>query len=217
MKSDDTPPFARRMGRPPAAEARQKPDAILIAARDLFSREGYRAVSMNRIAEAAQVSSRTLYKHYADKLSLCVACLDMGVVHFPRIARQGDEAPNVTLERFAIALVEMLSSETSLRMSVLVYREGGELPELVEAAERNQYRHLVLPLAEFLRAAGLAGDDAEEMARLFNTMALFPWQGAINFNHPLPSAQATAHHAALVAQIFVDGLAARQRRATVGS
>ncbi len=40
---------------------------ILDAARDLFAREGYEAVTMRRIAEAIEYSPTTIYNHFEDK------------------------------------------------------------------------------------------------------------------------------------------------------
>jgi len=47
---------------------------ILEAARDLFAREGYEAVTMRRIAEAIEYSPTTIYNHFEDKEDL-VRCL----------------------------------------------------------------------------------------------------------------------------------------------
>lgn len=206
----------QRMGRPSANAARQKAAAILASARALFSDRGYRAVSMNDIADAAQVSTRTLYKYHADKQSLFAACLEVGGLEFPDIDPHTSESAEQALARFAEALVNTLSGETSFRISMLVYREGAEFPELVRAAEQFQHRHLVEPLATYLAALGLAGEDAAASARLFSMMALHPWQSAITFHHDLPDASATHRHAALVAQIFVDGLRARAERKAPG-
>src|SRR5688500_7778664 len=43
---------------------------IIDAARDLFAREGYEAVSMRRIADAIEYSPTAIYLHFQDKLDL---------------------------------------------------------------------------------------------------------------------------------------------------
>lgn len=45
---------------------------IIDAARDLFAREGYEAVSMRRIAEAIEYSPTAIYVHFRDKQDLLV-------------------------------------------------------------------------------------------------------------------------------------------------
>lgn len=198
---------AARQGRPTLEGSQHKLATVLAAAREEFSRRGYRAVTMRGVAEKAQVSTRTLYNRYADKLSLFTACLDVGAAAFPRIDPGDERRPADALLRYSIALVEMLSTDSSMRMSMLVYREGGGAPELFRAAESNQDRYLVQPLATYLRAVGLAGDDAEARAKLFIAMALSEWQRAMTFGHALPGRTKTEHHAALVVQLFLEGAA----------
>src|SRR5262249_55915891 len=56
-----------------------KPDVrrrILDAAADLFYREGFNAVGVDRISEQAEVSKRTLYKHFGSKDRLAAAALE---------------------------------------------------------------------------------------------------------------------------------------------
>jgi len=55
--------------------AAEKRDALLQAALQVFSREGYEAGSLARIAAEAGVSSATLYKHFPTKASLFEASL----------------------------------------------------------------------------------------------------------------------------------------------
>jgi AcrR family transcriptional regulator len=59
---------AAKAGRPPR-------ERILDAARTLFYREGIRATGVERIAEQAQVSKRTLYQHFSSKDELIEAYL----------------------------------------------------------------------------------------------------------------------------------------------
>ena len=125
-------------GRPTAAIARLKAATILTVAREAFCRWGYRSVTMRQIADAAQVSTRTLYNQYKDKFSLFEACLEFGSSAFPVLEDSPSADVGAALTEFAISLVEMLSGETSQSLGMLVYREGGEFPELVRASEKNQ-------------------------------------------------------------------------------
>jgi AcrR family transcriptional regulator len=67
------------MASPPApAPVRRsaKRDALLHAARELFSRQGYRAVGIDTVLERAGVAKMTLYKHFASKEELIAAVLE---------------------------------------------------------------------------------------------------------------------------------------------
>lgn len=49
---------------------------VLEVAQDLFAREGYHHVSMDDIADAAEVSKPVLYRHFPSKLDLYLAVVD---------------------------------------------------------------------------------------------------------------------------------------------
>src|SRR5260370_1347990 len=50
-----------------AKESSAKPNAIVVAALELFTRYGYRKTSVDDIAQAAQVAKRTVYLHFENK------------------------------------------------------------------------------------------------------------------------------------------------------
>src|SRR6185312_2674264 len=129
-----------RMGRPTEAEARIKKDQLLGVAQELFVRLGYSAVSMRQVAEKAQVSTRTLYNHYADKASLFAACLDFGAAGFPDLQISGGADLRTALRDYAAKLVRTLSQDGSFQLGMLIYREGGDFPELLRASEANYER-----------------------------------------------------------------------------
>jgi len=178
---------------------------VLDAARSEFARLGYRAVTMRAVAEKAKVSTRTLYNNYADKLSLFTACLDQSGINFPRPDPQPGESPWHVLRRYAAALLESLSSDTSLRLSMMVYREGSEFPELLSATEANQIQYLIHPLAQYFQTLYVLSHDSEAKAKIFIAMTLSEWQRRVTFRHPGQRADEIAKHAATVADIFVRG------------
>src|SRR5215469_15002312 len=59
-----------------AGEATEPPrERIVTAARELFYRQGIRAVGVDAIAEAASTNKMTLYRHFASKDLLVAECL----------------------------------------------------------------------------------------------------------------------------------------------
>lgn len=194
-----------RLGRPSEKDSITKINQILAAACDLFVEFGYRAVTMRMVAEKAQVSTRTLYNRYADKLTLFTACIDTGAAAFPRLeVAPGAEAEDVLLV-YAKELVKMLSTRMSISLGMLVYREGDEFPELLRASEANQDRYLIQPLAAYLRRVGLKSRGWDEQAKLFVAMALSEWQRRIAVRRPPPSKKQADRHAALSVRIFLSG------------
>src|SRR5882757_8327541 len=53
-----------------------KPNAIVLAALELFTRYGYRKTSIDDIAQAAQVAKRTVYQHFENKAAVFLAILE---------------------------------------------------------------------------------------------------------------------------------------------
>src|SRR6202008_3686410 len=53
-----------------------RPNAIVLAALDLFTRYGYRKTSVDDIAQAAQVAKRTVYLHFENKAAVFLAILE---------------------------------------------------------------------------------------------------------------------------------------------
>lgn len=194
-----------RRGRPTADDARQKMAQVLTVACEQFSELGYRAVTMRDVADKARVSTRTLYNRYADKLSLFSACLDHGAAAFPRIDPEPGEPVDEVLRRYAVEVVKTLSTESSVRLGMLVYREGGDFPELLRAAEANQNSYLVQPLSAFLQRVGLARSDGDEPAKIFLAMALSEWQRRVTFRWPMQNDHEIDCHATLAVEIFLYG------------
>ena len=205
MHATERSPAGRR-GRPTAEDSRHKMAQILTVAREAFSIHGYRAVTMQGVAEKAGVSTRTLYNRYADKLSLFAACLESGSDVFPSIRYVSGSDIGETLRVYAVGIVRALSTDSSTRLGMLVYREGREFPELVAAAEANQQQYLVEPVAVYLQQAGLTvGGDSEARAKLFIAMAIADWQRRVSFLRPLPNPEEARGHANLVVELFLNG------------
>jgi AcrR family transcriptional regulator len=65
-----------RRPRASAKESSAKPNAVVLAALDLFVRYGYRKTSIDDIARAAQVAKRTVYLHFDNKAAVFLAILE---------------------------------------------------------------------------------------------------------------------------------------------
>lgn len=193
-----------RKGRPTAEDAQRKLEVIIEVARELFCELGYRAVTMRTVAEKAAVSPRTLYYQYADKLSLFKACIDIGATEFPVLDPNAKDVAKV-LREYAATLVRMFSSNTSLRLGMLAYRDSNEFPELIKATEENHIKNVLRPISEYLRQKGIERNNETHAAQLFVSMAISEWQKCISFKLPMPEEDEIERHAAFVARIFLNG------------
>lgn len=76
---------ARRAGRPPTAEDTQVREALLTAARNLFLRYGFRAVSSRQVAAAAGVNPAMIHYYFDGKEGLYRSMLETAIA--PVVAR----------------------------------------------------------------------------------------------------------------------------------
>lgn len=152
----------------PAAERRQ---ALLEVAMRLFAARGFHAVTTAEIVREAGVSEPILYRHFASKRDLYVACLDESQRQLRdaverAIAATPDPADWINaLGRAAIAFHRRGVVPPALWMQAV--NEAGEEPEL-RAHVRKQMREAHALVAGIVRrgqeAGGIAGDrdpDAE--------------------------------------------------------
>lgn len=193
---------AAKRGRPIDDE---KLEHVLVVATEEFAKRGYRAVTMREVARLADVSTRTLYNRFEDKLSLFTACIDTGAGAFPSLVLSHDGDIRDQLVGFVSAVNSHLSMEPNLHMGMLVYRDGPDFPEIRRAAKQNQETYLLRPLARFLRAVGLENSKDDKKAIVFLNMATSEWQRRIVFGDPPLNSAEIAAHAELVTDLFLNG------------
>ena len=186
-------------------EKGRKWNEILSVARWEFARTGYRAATIRGIAEKAQVSTRTLYDYFTDKLGLFNACINAGASRFPQPQLQFGRDPHAALRAYVVAVLQHLSAEGSLQVSLMISRDTETCPEIKEIVKHTHEYYLLRPLAEFLQEMRIEADAAVKLSRLFNNMATSEWQRRIMFGEPPMDDEAIAAHAALVTSVFLDG------------
>ncbi|MDX6363868.1 MAG: hypothetical protein QOC85_2878 [Streptomyces sp.] len=125
----------------PARPAGQK--AIIEAARQEFSEQGYGATSIRDIAQRAGVSLSALYYYYKGKQELLVAILDEGLDAYfdacdAALADVGDD-PAERLEALVSATVRFRTNQPVQSTIVLSERRSLE-PEHIERYRKNEER-----------------------------------------------------------------------------
>jgi AcrR family transcriptional regulator len=161
-----------------------KRDSVLAGAFAVFARDGYSRASIDDIAAAASVSTRTIYNHFDDKAALFdeVIVYSATVVADAQIAVMdeylgGIPADEVALERAltAFASAWLAPVPEHERHFDLVRQVNAELPHIpaaaVEAWQESGPRRVVRSLAGHLRRYGRAGlisvQDPELAAQQF--------------------------------------------------
>ncbi len=189
---------------PPQASGRVR---ILREARLLFTAQGYAAVSMQHIADAAGVNKATLYHHFVDKEDLFVSVM---AEEFARVATGVGEviAEGGTLrDQLTRVACEIFASHRSD-----FGRLAADLHEHVDEARRVDLMQRCAPPWEHIRIAiARALDDGEVrevepelVARLFFAMVGSQiWWSKFRADRQVPDDQLAVH----LAGILLDGIA----------
>lgn len=152
----------------------QKRDAILDAARDVFTADGYAGASVDAIAARAGVSKRTVYDHFGGKDPLFVAVLTRETASLVAALRTAieeelpaDADPADALLPFArrVATVAFASSEYVAFRRLVGTRGAPRGPSLPEDADPETL--LAERLRDFDRAGRLRAPDPRRAAQHF--------------------------------------------------
>jgi AcrR family transcriptional regulator len=143
-------------------QARRTRRAVVTAARELFLAQGYAATTIDAIADAAQVSRRTVFNAAGSKVTLLKLALDWAIA--------GDDEPVALADRPAVRAIQ---AERDPRRALELWTEM-----VAEIAGR------VAPISEVLYAAA---DSDPEAARLLAAEAGNRLYGAREFARHLAS------------------------------
>jgi AcrR family transcriptional regulator len=153
-------------------EVRRK---ILDAARELFARDGYEAVTMRKIAEAIEYSPTAIYLHFKDKESLvrelCLTDFDALAKAFQRIAREPD--PLERLRKVGLAYADFALEHPNHYRLMFMTPHPGDVKDEEETAKRkgnpegDAYAFLVATVSEAMEKGMLRPDlkDAHLVAQ----------------------------------------------------
>ena len=94
-------------------QARTRRLAVVLAARDLFERQGFRLTTITAVAARAGVSAECIYKGFGTKAALAKAVFDVVIA--------GDDEPVPVAERPAMQLIR---DEPEVRRKIAMYVDG---------------------------------------------------------------------------------------------
>jgi len=117
-----------------------KKEAIVESATRLFLVKGYDAVSMDAIAEAAQVSKRTVYSHFCNKETLFGGVMQMMCCRFNRMDPSADipsGPPKEVLTDVGVDFVTLITSPEAIALYRIVTSEAPRHPELAQVFYAN--------------------------------------------------------------------------------
>lgn len=162
-------------GRIPADRVAQHEEAFLDSAASLFRQCGYARVTIDMIARAAHVSTKTIYARYGGKIGIFGAVIRRRVA--PILATQdilsgkltGD--PICILRKVAAEFLERLLDKNVLYLHRAMIAEAASMPELSELYYREGYHKALGRLTEWFAAQDALGHlripDPERASEVF--------------------------------------------------
>ena len=138
----------------------QTRDAIRREAMRLIQENGYANTTVEQIAEAAEVSPSTFFRHFPSKEMVLMAN-DLDLVTIKALEQQPADMPSLQAFRRALEITMATLSEDDWRFERARLRMVLSIPEL-KSAQFDEYRHTVAMLSEAdCRRTGREPDDFE--------------------------------------------------------
>jgi AcrR family transcriptional regulator len=119
-------------------------DALVRAALELFTTQGYERTTVDEIVEAVDVSQRTFFRYFAGKEDAAFAVQEMAESHFVEAVRgrPSDEAPLEALRRAVMAswdtIGEAIEAVIPLELHMRAFQLIESTPALLAAHLRRQ-------------------------------------------------------------------------------
>lgn len=137
----------------------RKREDIIQAAKDVFRDQGFNATSMDRVAETAGVSKRTLYNHFESKEALFITVSEELCKVFSQVSEhpyEANEPLRPQLEAIAKKQMALLCNERFLRSFKMFTSETLTSPELTKPIMEDLQKESI-GVVKWLTAASQAG------------------------------------------------------------
>jgi AcrR family transcriptional regulator len=144
-----------------AKETSAKPNAIVLAALELFTRYGYRKTSIDEIADAAQVAKRTVYLHFDNKAAVFLAILEYLGDQMRQRCIAAERKDGTAVDRLTALL------DAYFGMAFELFSKSAHMPELEETFSKLARARIgglnteyEARLVKFLRSLAKTGEIA---------------------------------------------------------
>jgi AcrR family transcriptional regulator len=200
-------------GRPQVRPDNETRDIIYEAARHVFAEKGFAATSMEAIARAAGVSTKTVYRLIDNKAVLFEQMVRQRIDRFVNAVNlSACENRNfeVALGDALIICGELVLDREVIAIQRMILAESDAFPQMAESFYEYAMRRTVGALGDWLRQQQRRGvialDDADDAAGMLLGMLIFEPQRAVWFGHrAAPSRTAIDQRARRCAKLFLQG------------
>jgi len=204
----------RQRGRPQVRPDNETRDIIYEAARHVFAEKGFAAASMETIARAAGVSTKTLYRLIDNKAMLFEQMVRQRIDRFVSAVNLSScENRNfeIALGDALIICGELVLDPEVIAIQRMILADSDAFPKVAESFYQYAMQRTVAALGDWLKAQQARGvirlDDANEAAGMLLGMLIFEPQRAVWFGHrDAPTHSAIIARARACVKLFVSGV-----------
>jgi AcrR family transcriptional regulator len=183
----------RKTGTPRDARKSERREAILTAALDEFSAQGFAAARLDDVAKRAGVAKGTIYLYFDDKEALfqeLVRGLLTPVVGSIENLRDADIPVRVLADRLVDVFVNEIFGTRRREVIRLMITEGRRFPKLAEFYHREVLSRIMTAMRALLTRAAKRGEVPEAVAKFPQLLAApgivaVVWAGLFDKYEPL--------------------------------
>lgn len=159
---------------PPGRPATINPDTVAGIALALFAEHGYEQVSMERIAQAAGIGRKSLYRYFTSKADLVWGGIGEAAAVTETMLNESHQAHTGLLGTLHAASIAAMHSLPDLEVTRGRLRLIAQQPELTAQAPLRlgkQYERVY----RFLRQGKLDAQDADYLSVAFGSLSFTAW------------------------------------------
>jgi AcrR family transcriptional regulator len=209
---------APRVGRPRRGTEEERIDTLLGAATRVFLREGYGAASIDKVAQEAGVSTRTIYERFKNKGDLLAAVISRLVERDMAIVLATTELEPMEVRQALVTIGRAITGKACDPQAAALFRivsaEAHRFPALAEKMCGSTKDRVVNAVAAYFRNQTARGRlvlrDPDRAASLFTQMVTAELQECLLFRSAEDVAKLDFDaHVNHVVEIFLTGAAPR--------
>jgi TetR/AcrR family transcriptional regulator, mexJK operon transcriptional repressor len=203
-----------RVGRPRRGTERARTDSLFAAATRVFLREGYGAASIDKVAQEAGVSTRTIYERFRNKGDLLVSVISRLVEDDMAIVLGTAELERMPVRQALLTIGRAITGRACDPQAAALFRivaaEAQRFPELAEKMRAGTKARVINAVATYFRSQVARGhlslSDPDRAAALFTQMVSAELHECVLFRSLEEIAQIDfAAHVNHVVEIFLNG------------
>jgi TetR/AcrR family transcriptional regulator, mexJK operon transcriptional repressor len=209
---------APRVGRPRRGTEEARTDTLIAAATRVFLREGYGTASIDKVAQEAGVSTRTIYERFKNKGDLLAAVISRLVERDMAIVLATTELERMEVRQALLTIGRAITGKAcdpqAAALFCIVAAEAHRFPALAEKMCGSTKERVVNAVAAYFRSQTASGRlvlrDPDRAAALFTQMLTAELQECLLFRSAEDVAKLDFNaHVNHVVEIFLGGAAPR--------